>query len=263
MRPASYRNLCFAAAASITLQAMSSFATMRPLQGMRPGIERPAFFITTGERYDRMSVRDLYNAAALNYDSIVSDSRYVGPLWLERMLQSVPRPEKAVDFACANGALGRVLRKHYAQAKIIGVDISDSMVKEARGTGLYAEVHRHDLNAPLPSIPDGCAQLAVALGFAEFLHRPDSFLTEAARILAPAGTLLMSFQEYRPDQPSLAPRQSMSGDVSYRAYSVDEIRSLFLSSAFALRSAEPITGYVTRSGFACPYVMVCATRKAH
>jgi len=209
-----------------------------------------------------MTVRALYDEVAPRYDSVVAAGKYVGPAWLERVLPSVPAPSRAVDFGCANGVLGRILRGQFPGLHLSGLDISERMVNEARASGAYDELFVHDLNSPISQIRDTSVQLAVALGFSEFLAEPAAFLAEAARVLVPGGTLVISFQEFRPERAALAPRSTRNGVVMHRAYSVSEVEALLLSQPFTLHSIESTTGYVSASGFACPYVMVRAVREA-
>ena len=208
-----------------------------------------------------MTVRALYDAVASKYDSVVAASKYVGPAWLERILPSVPAPNRAIDFGCANGVLGQLMRARFPSMHLTGLDISELMIAEARGSGAYNELYVHDLNLPVSQIADASVEFVVALGFAEFLSEPAAFLAEAARVLAPGGTLLVSFQEYWPERATLAPRSTRSGVVTHHAYSVTEVAALVLSQPFSLQSTESTTGYVSGSGFACPYVMVRATRE--
>jgi predicted TPR repeat methyltransferase len=209
-----------------------------------------------------MTVRALYDAVAPTYDAVVAATRYVGPAWLDRVLTSIPAPARAVDFGCANGALGRHMRSCFPSVQLTGFDISERMVTEARRSNMYDELFVHDLNLPVPQIDDASVQLVVALGFAEFLTDPASFLAEAARVLAPAGTLVMSFQEHWPEREGLAPRTTRSGVVTHHAYTAAEVAALVRSQRLCLQSIESVTGYVSGSGFACPYLMVRATREA-
>lgn len=209
-----------------------------------------------------MTVSSLYDAVASRYDAVVAASRYVGPTWLERALDTVSTPVRAVEFGCANGVLGRVMRSRYPNSHLIGLDISELMVEQARRSGQYDELFVHDLNLPFPQMHDASVQLVVALGFAEFLTEPAAFLSETARVLAPGGTLLISFQEYWPEREALAPRSTRSGVVTHHAQTQAEVAALIRSQPFALEFTESIVGYVSGSGFACPYVMARARRQA-
>lgn len=207
-----------------------------------------------------MTVRALYDAVATRYDDLVTETRYVGPAWLKGVLPTIPEPKRAVDFGCANGALGRLLRSNFPDAHISGFDISPLMVAEAKQSGAYDEVFVHDLNEPVAHVAHSSLQLVVALGFVEFLEKPAAFIADVARLLAPGGEFLVSFQEHWPGRDKLAPRSTRSGEVTHYAHSVAEVEDLFRVQPFAVESVASTTAYISRSGFACPYVMVRSKR---
>jgi predicted TPR repeat methyltransferase len=207
-----------------------------------------------------MNVRAFFDSIASQYDAIVAKYRYVGPAWLEQALNFVHVPDRAVDFGCGNGILGHVLRSRYPDMHLTGLDISESMVAEAFATGTYDKLFVHDLNHPVPQISDASVQLVVALGFAEYLAEPAAFLAETARVLAPGGKLIISFQEHWPDRESLAPRTLRDGDLVHHAYTVEEVAALLQAQPFSLDCTESLTGYIY-PGFACPYVMARGTRQ--
>jgi predicted TPR repeat methyltransferase len=209
-----------------------------------------------------MSVRDLYDSMAQRYDAVVEATSYIGPDWLERNLPQVGSPSAVIDLGCANGSLGAVLRGRFPEACITGVDISERMIEEARIREVYDRLIVHDLNAPLVQIEDSSADLVVALGFCEFLSEPELLLGEISRTLAVGGVLLLSFQEYWPDRPAEAPRTTRSGSVLHKAYTSLEVSEMLKAQPYSVKKLVSETGYVSGSGFACPYVFVCAVRQS-
>jgi predicted TPR repeat methyltransferase len=208
------------------------------------------------------SVRELYAGVAPQYDEVAAASRYLGPAWLADQLASVRHVVRAVDFGCATGALGRIIRERFPASYLIGIDLAEPMIDRARQLAVYDEVLVHDLNRPTPWIASASLDLVAALGFSEFLDDPAPLVGEAARILVPGGVFFMSFQHHRPDAPDLAPRTTSGGGVIHRAYTFDEIREMVRAADLELLELEAVTGYVSRSGFAHPYVMLRATRRA-
>jgi predicted TPR repeat methyltransferase len=208
-----------------------------------------------------MSVRDLYDSMAHRYDSVVEATGYIGPNWLERNLSQVGSPSRVIDMGCANGALGAVLRGRFPEACITGLDISERMIEEARIREVYDRLIVHDLNVPLVQIEDSSADLVVALGFCEFLAEPELLLGEISRVLSVGGELFLSFQEFWPDRPTAAPRTTRSGSVLHKAYTVLEVSEMLEVQPLSTKKLVSETGYVSGSGFACPYVFVHAVRE--
>ena len=207
-----------------------------------------------------MSVRELYDAVAHRYDATVRESAYIGPAWLAERISEVPIAVRAIDLGCANGNLGRIVRQRFPRVELVGVDVSPTMVAVARAGGGYNELHVADLNLLFEPHITGTFELAVALGFAEFLSNPRQLLREIGRIVVPGGVLLISFQEHWQDRPSLAPRVTRSGVVEHRAYTMPEVRNMLCEAGFATHQIESRTGYVSRSGFACPYLFAFARK---
>ena len=195
------------------------------------------------------------------YDAAVEATRYIGPDWLARMLPRLGEASRIVDLGCANGALGTILRRRYPDAHCTGVDVSEKMIDRARARGIYDRLIVHDLDEPLEQLDDASAELVVALGFCEFLADTERLLDDVARILSVRGELLISFQEHRPDQPGQAPRTSRSGSIVHHACTAAEVSELITNTPLAIRTLHSETGYVSASGFHCPYLLVHALRQ--
>ena len=209
-----------------------------------------------------MSVQEMYDRAAEQYDAMVARTQYIGPSWLNGQIEALGSASEeisqAVDLGCANGNLGVVLRERLPRARIVGVDVSPKMAAMARARSCYELVLTADVGDPLTFIPDATYDLAVALGVTEFVLEPRTLLREISRILRPSGRLLISFQEHWPHRPRDAPRTTHSGDVLHHAYAIDEVQDMLAASSFELASIESTTGYVSGAGFSCPYVLATA-----
>jgi predicted TPR repeat methyltransferase len=210
----------------------------------------------------RTEVAELYERVAPQFDEIAAASGYAGPAWLAEQLPRLPDMARAADFGCATGALGKILRERYPAAHLTGVDFAQQMLERARDLGVYDAIVRHDLNGPLPWIGPRSLDLVVALGFSEFLDHPADLVAEAARILVPGGVLLISFQQHRPDAPERAPRVTSGGGIRHHAYTLGEVRTMLEEAGLTVDLIEAMTGYVSRSGFVHPYLMVVASRLA-
>lgn len=107
------------------------------------------------------------------------------------------RRELALDFGCGVGRLSRALAAHFE--RVIGVDVSASMIAEARelNAGVGALEFRENASARL----DGVADASVDLVFSHITlqHIPTAlaagYVDEFFRVLAPGGVAVFHFVE--------------------------------------------------------------------
>lgn len=92
----------------------------------------------------------------------------------------------ALDLGIGTGLFTQILReKGY---RVIGVDISEEMLKIARKRGF--EVIKHDLNFPLPFEKESF-DLVFSMTSIEFLKDPTSLFNEIKRVLKSGGKFLL------------------------------------------------------------------------
>ncbi|GGG68013.1 trans-aconitate 2-methyltransferase [Salipiger pallidus] len=89
-----------------------------------------------------------------------------------------------IDLGCGSGAAGPALQR--LKRRLVGVDLSPSMLAKARATGCYAELSEGDLTTWQPQTPPALIFTNAALQWA-----PDheTLLPRLAGMLAPGGTL--------------------------------------------------------------------------
>ncbi|MGR5470925.1 methyltransferase, partial [Vibrio astriarenae] len=77
----------------------------------------------------------------------------VGPHWVDEKLKTLDLKQiSALDLACATGSIGEVIKTHYPEAPLHGLDISSKMVDKARETNFYQSVSVHNLDQPFSPI---------------------------------------------------------------------------------------------------------------
>ena len=52
---------------------------------------------------------------------------------------------KLLDLACGDGLMGETLRSNNFYGEITGIDVSTEMLKDAKNTGIYANLLKADL----------------------------------------------------------------------------------------------------------------------
>ncbi len=203
-----------------------------------------------------MDVAKMYDEVSERYQRLVNDSHYVGPRWISGKLKSVNLEQgSALDLACATGCIGNVVKTHYPDVILHGLDISSKMVSKARQTNLYQSVAVHNLDEAFSPLFEQSFDLITALGFTEFLTQPQQLLNCIASKLNASGRCFISFQYHDPDGHDL-PRNTYSGTVVHTAYTESEVEILCQQAGLEVVSLENVIGYVSGAGYICRYLML-------
>ena len=137
-------------------------------------------------RFEHTLIHDLgYRAPSLIFKAVVA----------ARVAAKKPALfKRAIDLGCGTGLAAAAFAKQVDQ--FIGIDLSPGMVKEARATGLYAELEVADMIEGLRSRSDASTNLVVAAD--AFVYLPDlaPVLGEARRVLAPGGVLAFTLETH-------------------------------------------------------------------
>ena len=203
-----------------------------------------------------MDVAKMYDEVSERYQKLIEDSQYVGPRWVDGKLKTLNLQQGSVlDLACATGSIGKVIKSHYPDAVLHGLDISSNMVNKARETNLYQSVNVHDLDQPFSPLFNQTFDIITALGFTEFLTNPQSLLQCIAELLNADGRCFISFQCHDPDGKDL-PRNTYSGTVVHTAYTENEVREFSQNTGLKVVSLENLVGYTSGAGYVCRYLVL-------
>ncbi|EOU3283792.1 class I SAM-dependent methyltransferase [Vibrio harveyi] len=203
-----------------------------------------------------MDVAKMYDEVSERYQKLIEDSQYVGPRWVDGKLKTLNLKQgSALDLACATGSIGKVIKSHYPDAVLHGLDISSNMVNKARETNLYQSVNVHDLDQPFSPLFNQTFDIITALGFTEFLVDPQSLLQCIAELLNADGRCFISFQCHDPDGKDL-PRNTYSGTVVHTAYTENEVREFSQNAGLKVVSLENLVGYTSGAGYICRYLLL-------
>jgi ubiquinone/menaquinone biosynthesis C-methylase UbiE len=152
----------------------------------------------------------------------------IGPhhLWaLELALADVPPPRRVLDLGTGTGVVALALAERYPEAEIVGIDLSPGMIDEARRklpSELAGRVRFEVGDASQLASPDGAFELVV-------LSNMIPFFDELARIVAPGGTLVLSFSRGS-ETPIYVPSDRLRRELGVRGF-----------AEFAEFSADPAT----------------------
>ncbi len=104
-------------------------------------------------------------------------------------------PGLICDFGCGNGALLLAVARDFPKARLVGIDLSPAQLERNRREHPKISWKEADLSAKLD---DAFFDEAPALGLSseviEHLDRPDAYLRNIHRVLAPGGRLILSTQ---------------------------------------------------------------------
>ncbi|MEZ5659610.1 MAG: class I SAM-dependent methyltransferase [Burkholderiaceae bacterium] len=153
----------------------------------------------------------LYEAWASDYDQDLREERYQAPGYMAVLANELrQRGEleahgsrlRVLDAGCGTGLVGVELRRAFADAELIGFDLSQAMVDEAARTGCYDRLQGGvDLNQPLaPQILTEHFDLALACGVFTLGHVPPGSIEHLVRVLRPGGVVLVSARHSYCDQ---------------------------------------------------------------
>jgi malonyl-CoA O-methyltransferase len=147
---------------------------------------------------DRNSVRRSFDRAAAGYDAAaVLQQRVRGEL-LERLELVRLEPSLVVDLGAGTGHSSRELRRRYRAARVVALDLSEGMLREARRQqALLRRFDRVIADAAALPLGSGRAQLIFSNLMLHWCGTPDVVLQECRRVIAPGG--LFSFTTLGPD----------------------------------------------------------------
>lgn len=145
-----------------------------------------ALFDQYAPRFEHVLVNDLdYRAPSLIFKAVVA----------ARVAAKKPALfKRAIDLGCGTGLAAAAFANQVDE--FIGIDLSPGMIKEARATGLYAELEVGDMIESLRSKDDASANLVVAADALVYLSDLAPVLSEASRVLAPSGVLAFTLETH-------------------------------------------------------------------
>jgi predicted TPR repeat methyltransferase len=203
-----------------------------------------------------------FDAAADQYDALVKPGRYFAPEWITTHSDQIGdrNPFRVLDLGCGTGLNIEVLSQRRPGIHAEGVDLSPRMLGRARATGRYERLYTHDLNEPLSDVASDSFDLVIAFGCLEFLSDVRVCLSECGRLLKTNGQLWASFKRFEADDPGSPPRSMLIRGVRMYGYSAAEILHMMNDLDMHVIALEALVGYVTRSGFDCPYNVLQARK---
>jgi len=159
----------------------------------------------------RRALRLQFHALAPNWDQIVNPE-HIAPY--EAALERVESPRHALDLGTGTGAGAFALARRFPKAKIVGADLAEGMVDEARrklSPELAGRVRFEVADASNLPYEDGAFDF---VGLANMIP----FFDELARVVAPGGAVVIAFSSGS-DTPIYVPPERIRAELSARGFS--------------------------------------------
>ena len=132
----------------------------------------------------------------------------------ERALDAVEgTPRRILDLGTGTGAAAFVAAKRFPEAEVVGVDLSEQMLAEARGKTppeLAGRVRFERADGSRLPYPDASFDLVT-------LANMIPFFDELARVTAPGGSALFSFSS-GPQTPIWVPPERLRAELGHRGF---------------------------------------------
>jgi ubiquinone/menaquinone biosynthesis C-methylase UbiE len=141
-------------------------------------------------------------------------------------------PTNILDIGCGTGRLLRRMHLHWPSASLVGVDVAEGMVAQARAQTGYATIHQ----APAEHLPLEDNSLDLITSTISFHHWSDQpqGVREAVRVLRRGGLFILA---------------DMSLAVQGHPISRSQVRAIFIEAGLSIRSqTSPVPFYTFTVG---------------
>ena len=144
---------------------------------------------------DPREVADRYDAWAESYDGDLDAWSYRAPAVVaETVVTRQPDAGSVLDVGCGTGLVGQALRARGCTARLVGLDISQTSLRVAAQTGVYATLEAADLQQPF-SVEDDGVDVLVCVGVMTYLPDVEGVWREFARVVRPGGLVVLTQRE--------------------------------------------------------------------
>lgn len=181
-----------------------------------------ALFDQYAPRFEDVLINDLgYRAPSLIFKAVLA----------ARVAAKKPALfKRAIDLGCGTGLAAAAFARQVDQ--FVGIDLSPGMIKEARATGLYAELEVADMIDGLRGKNDASANLVVAADAFVYLSDLAPVLSEARRVLVSGGVLAFTLETH--DGSGIV----LGAGLRY-AHSAEYVRGAIAKAGLKLLTLEP------------------------
>lgn len=156
---------------------------------------------------------------------------------LAAALADVPPPRRALDIGTGTGLAASLVAHRFPTAEVVGVDLSRAMVAVAQARG----------GERMQFVVADASQLPLATGSFDLVMLVNMipFFDELDRVLAPDGTLLVSYSK-GPATPIWVPAERLRSELAQRGFSQFSEVAAGAATCFAARRNPSAIAGTTR-----------------
>src|SRR4030095_4479233 len=162
-------------------------------------------------------------------ESMEKGHRPVGEQAIE--LMQIPSGARVLDVGCGSGWASRLMAQKANKGRVVGIDISDEMVKVSRDSSTsFSNIEYRVASAQ--KLPFANDEFSHAFSMESLYYYEDmlSALKEIARVLEPGGSFVSVVDLYQENRPSHQWIQDLQ--VPVQLLSTQQYRSLFEQAGF-------------------------------
>ena len=162
-------------------------------------------------------------------ESMEKGHRPIGEQAIE--LMQIPADARVLDVGCGSGWASRLMAQRASKGRVVGIDISDEMVKVARDSSTSFSNIQYRV-ASAEKLPYADADFSHAFSMESLYYYEDMLiaLKEIARVLEPDGMFVCVVDLYEENRPSHQWIQQLN--VPVQLLSTAQYRSLFEQAGF-------------------------------
>jgi predicted TPR repeat methyltransferase len=200
-------------------------------------------------------IETTFDSFAASFDAKLAKLQYRAPALVAEMLaRSGARASQALDVldaGCGTGLCGPLIAA-YAR-RLVGVDLSERMLAQARARDVYDELVKGELTAYLREAP-GVFDVIVSADTLVYFGPLEGVVAGAAHALRPGGLLVFTLEESADPGYSLSlnGRYRHAREYVERTLSAANLDSEIVQAELRLEAGDPVAGLVVRATKASP-----------
>jgi predicted TPR repeat methyltransferase len=180
---------------------------------------------------------------APTFDGHVRSLGYIAPRVLAAMVRSrADEMLDVLDLGCGTGRCGLSLaqQKRY----LVGVDLSEKMLAQARALGIYDELHLAEVHTWMRGAPAARFDLVIAADVLIYIGDLGDLFHEAARSLRPGGWFAFSTEECESAEYTLLPSGRYAQSQPYIRRLAEPVFTVVAADSAVIRmeSDNPLMG---------------------